>query len=106
VNAARASCALGRHGTIVERRDIVNTSAYDSVIAGGGIAGLTVADGLIEDPNSTQTYRIAKCSLTQTQHRSDASFYNMCATLGARGWFWQDLLPYFKKSETFNKLDR
>lgn len=39
-------------------------------------------------------------------HRSDASFYDTCDTLGARGWSWQDLLPYFKKSEFFNRPDR
>jgi len=63
----RASSAPGRHATIVESRNIVNTSVYDFVIAGGGIAGLTVADRLTEDPNSKQAHRVAKCSLAQTQ---------------------------------------
>jgi len=36
-------------------------------------------------------------------HRSDASFYDTCEALGARGWAWKDLLPYFKKSENFSR---
>ena len=39
-------------------------------------------------------------------HRSVASFYDMCDMLGAREWFWRDLLPYFRKSETFNRPGR
>lgn len=36
-------------------------------------------------------------------HRSDTSFYDTCEALGARGWAWKDLLPYFKKSENFSR---
>ncbi|CAK7214556.1 hypothetical protein SBRCBS47491_002184 [Sporothrix bragantina] len=38
------------HATIVDRTT-ASTTTYDFVIAGGGIAGLTVADRLTEDPN-------------------------------------------------------
>jgi len=41
-----------RHATVVTR-DVVNQTTYDFVIAGGGIAGLTVADRLTENPNGT-----------------------------------------------------
>jgi choline dehydrogenase len=30
-------------------------------------------------------------------HRSDAALYDAWDELGAAGWSWQDLLPYFKK---------
>lgn len=40
---------LPRHATLVDRQD-AGTTAYDFVIAGGGISGLTVADRLTEDP--------------------------------------------------------
>jgi choline dehydrogenase-like flavoprotein len=30
-------------------------------------------------------------------HRSDAELYNAWEELGATGWGWFDLLPYFKK---------
>ena len=36
-------------------------------------------------------------------HRSDASFYDICEKLGARGWAWRHMLKYFKKSETFSR---
>jgi hypothetical protein len=38
-----------RHATVVDRRSVL--SNYTFVIAGGGIAGLTLADRLTEDPN-------------------------------------------------------
>lgn len=30
-------------------------------------------------------------------HRSDAELYDAWDSLGATGWSWKDLLPYFKK---------
>ena len=41
---------LGRHARAIESRNAVNET-YDFVIAGGGIAGLTVADRLSENPD-------------------------------------------------------
>ena len=38
-----------RHATIVDRQSIL--SQYTFIIAGGGIAGLTLADRLTEDPS-------------------------------------------------------
>jgi hypothetical protein len=66
VDAVLASSALRRHAAIVESRDIVITSAYDFMIAGGGIAGLTVASRMTEDLDGEQAYRVAKCSPAQT----------------------------------------
>jgi len=41
---------LPRHATLVSRQ-IVNETQYDFIIAGGGIAGLTAANRLTEDPS-------------------------------------------------------
>lgn len=38
-----------RHATVISSRDLL--SSYTFIIAGGGIAGLTLADRLTEDPN-------------------------------------------------------
>lgn len=38
-----------RHATVVDRQAL--QSNYTFIIAGGGIAGLTLADRLTEDPN-------------------------------------------------------
>lgn len=42
---------LGRHARIIDSRALSNETTYDFVIAGGGIAGLTVADRLTENPD-------------------------------------------------------
>lgn len=46
-----ATSRLTQHATIIEARDLESSNTYDFVIAGGGIAGLTVADRLSENPN-------------------------------------------------------
>jgi hypothetical protein len=42
---------LGRTARVIEARQINNETTYDFIIAGGGIAGLTVADRLTENQN-------------------------------------------------------
>ncbi|KAF2627624.1 GMC oxidoreductase [Macroventuria anomochaeta] len=153
---AQATSELGRYATIIEARDVKNNNSYDFVIAGGGIAGLTVADRLTENPR-VKVLVIEYGPLDQREdgvmvpgayfpvpylwlplmstpqaalngtsysvpcgravgggsvvnamffHRSDASFYDTCDALGARGWSWTSMLPYFKKSETFSRPDQ
>lgn len=41
---------IPRHATAIPR-EVASKTEYDFVIAGGGVAGLTVADRLTEDPN-------------------------------------------------------
>jgi hypothetical protein len=47
--AAPTESAAARHATVVTRQALL--SNYTFIIAGGGIAGLTLADRLTEDPN-------------------------------------------------------
>lgn len=49
--AGSASTRVPRHATVVDRRSV--NSNYTFIIAGGGIAGLTLADRLTEDPDGT-----------------------------------------------------
>lgn len=49
--APAESARVPRHATIVDRASI--NSKYTFIIAGGGIAGLTLADRLTEDPKGT-----------------------------------------------------
>lgn len=44
---------LGRYARAITAEELSKNATYDFVIAGGGIAGLTVADRLTEDPNGT-----------------------------------------------------
>ena len=54
---AAQSLAVPRHATLVDR-DTVGAN-YTFIIAGGGIAGLTLADRLTENPNGTSPTNIS-----------------------------------------------
>lgn len=56
----QAATALGQFATRIEARDLSNGSSYDFVIAGGGIAGLTVADRLTENPNGRYAHPLLR----------------------------------------------
>lgn len=47
----KAQSYLGGTAKAISARGFTDETAYDFVIAGGGIAGLTVADRLTENPN-------------------------------------------------------
>jgi len=47
----QARTHLGRTAQVIEARQLSNETTYDFIVAGGGIAGLTVADRLTENPN-------------------------------------------------------
>ncbi|KAF1851313.1 GMC oxidoreductase [Cucurbitaria berberidis CBS 394.84] len=149
---AKGHLHLGRTANVIEVSQLSNGTVYDFIVAGGGIAGLTVADRLTENPNVTvlvieygpfdkredavmvpgayfpvpylwlPLMTTPQLALGGTSygvpcgrvvgggsvvnamffHRSDAKLYDAWEELGATGWSWTDLLPYFKKSETFN----
>jgi ribulose 1,5-bisphosphate synthetase/thiazole synthase len=44
---------LGRYAKRIDASELSRDTTYDFIVAGGGIAGLTVADRLTEDPKST-----------------------------------------------------
>ncbi|KAF2744933.1 GMC oxidoreductase [Sporormia fimetaria CBS 119925] len=149
--------ALPRHALLARVIDskVAAETAYDFVIAGGGTAGLTVADRLTENPNvkvlvieygpfdngedyvlvpgaffpvpymwltllstpqsalNDQVYGVTCARVVgggstinaMFFHRGSAGEYNSWEALGAEGWTWDGLLPYFKKSETFHAPD-
>ena len=67
--AVEATSELGRYATTIEARIAMNES-YDFVVAGGGIAGLTVADRLTENPEGRQAHGIANDATTQIPSQS------------------------------------
>ena len=70
----QARTHLGRTAQVIEARQLSNETTYDFIIAGGGIAGLTVADRLTENPNGTSIACSKGCKLIMsnshcTSHR-------------------------------------
>lgn len=53
--ATGAHAHLARSAEVIAENDLSNGTKYDFVIVGGGIAGLTVADRLTENPNGLPT---------------------------------------------------
>lgn len=49
------SSHLGQYAKVIHAREIHDEAEYDFIIAGGGIAGLTVADRLTENTNGKGT---------------------------------------------------
>ncbi|KAI7243958.1 GMC oxidoreductase [Hortaea werneckii] len=96
---------------------------YDYVIIGGGTSGLTVANRLTEDSRVTVLVieygyldneeagttlpglpvpdKYLRTEQSMFFNRGSAEDYDSWEELGNPGWGWKDLLPYFKKSETF-----
>ncbi|EAQ83028.1 hypothetical protein CHGG_10846 [Chaetomium globosum CBS 148.51] len=151
--APAESFRVPRHATVIDERAV--SSNYTFIIAGGGIAGLTLADRLTEDPN-VSVLVIEAGPLDQGQDgilvpgayapylyfwpgltsvpqqglnnravtaiaaqvvgggstinamvylRGDADDYDSWGALGNSGWSWNNMLPYFKKAETFTPPD-
>ncbi|KAK3291832.1 uncharacterized protein B0H64DRAFT_408215 [Chaetomium fimeti] len=151
--APAESAKVPKHATVVDHRTVA--SNYTFIIAGGGIAGLTLADRLTEDPN-VSVLVIEAGPLDQGQDgilvpgayapylyfwpgltsvpqeglnnravtgiaaqvagggstinamvylRGDADDYDAWGALGNSGWSWDNMLPYFKKAETFTAPD-
>ncbi|KAF1954478.1 choline dehydrogenase-like protein [Byssothecium circinans] len=147
------SRSLGQYARRITWDEVIHNATYDFVVAGGGIAGLTVADRLTEDPNvsvlvieygpfdqqedsvmvpgayfpvpylwlplmSTPQTALANTSYgvacgrvvgggsvvnAMFFHRAGAVEYDAWAQLGATRRGWEDLLPYFQKSEAFSR---
>ena len=60
----QARSHLGRTAKVIDARQVNNETTYDFVIVGGGIAGLTVADRLTENPDGTSLPVSKTCQLT------------------------------------------
>ncbi|KKK26825.1 hypothetical protein ARAM_006613 [Aspergillus rambellii] len=145
-----SAVAVPRHAKLVSEIE-VETQRYDFIIAGGGVAGLTVADRLTEvrDVNvlvieagpvdlgqdfiyvpgayNRTLYSWPNLISEPEEELNDQVFPAVCArvtgggstinamiflrgaaadydgweSLGNGGWGWEDMLPYFIKSENF-----
>ncbi|KAL2863259.1 GMC family oxidoreductase [Aspergillus lucknowensis] len=141
-----------RHATLVSDSD-VQSQEYDFIVAGGGVAGLTVADRLTEIPDVSvlvietgpvdqdedfiyipgsydlQPYAWPSLTTEPIEELNNRVFdaviarvaggasvinamnfvrgtaldYDGWESLGNDGWGWEDLLPYFIKSENFTE---
>ncbi|KAK2761653.1 hypothetical protein FQN54_001481 [Arachnomyces sp. PD_36] len=140
------------HNAQVVGRDTELRRSYDFVVVGGGASGLTVADRLTENPETTvlvieygpfdqgepsvlvpglldldntpYAFNLTSTPIPGLNNRTSsipaaavvgggtvinglffdrgsAADYDAWEELGNPGWGWDDLLPYFRKSETF-----
>jgi len=58
----QARAHRGRTAQVIKARQLSNETTYDFIIAGGGIAGLTVADRLTENPNGISLSLFKSCN--------------------------------------------
>ncbi|KAK0713881.1 hypothetical protein B0T26DRAFT_742384 [Lasiosphaeria miniovina] len=87
-------------------------SNYTFFITGTGIAGLTIADRLTEDPSveSIGTVCVKVVGGRSAIHaivflRGDEGDYDAWSSPGNLGWHCKGLLPFFLKSENFTRPD-
>lgn len=85
--AAEATSELGRYATIIEARVATNES-YDFVVAGGGIAGLTVADRLTENPKGRHPCGIANDATSQILSQSESLSSSMALLISTKTVLW------------------
>lgn len=75
------SSPLGRYARVINERQLAKDTTYDFIIAGGGIAGLTVADRLTENPKG-----ILLQSYPSYSNISNKLIMNFSIRLGHRVW--------------------
>ncbi|CAG8957813.1 hypothetical protein HYFRA_00000152 [Hymenoscyphus fraxineus] len=146
--------SVGRRTQIIEEKTAANRK-YDFIISGGGLAGLTVANRLTEDPSVSvlvieagqldarddtvlipgsynpfpylwqgvftppqpgllnRIFMVLMGKVVGGGSAVNAMFFHRPSeidqaswvNLGAKGWSFSDLLPYYKKSENFTTPD-